>query len=1082
MFIQVSTSAPTNEEPLPPLDPELGVLALEWAPDLAEILRRYDSDWDKDMIEFAFSYWSAEIEKVKARQGDRIACRMNGLFKVPETADSIWEVANVVRTQNKGRNAYLLLLRFERDSVFEEVVTKNPDLQRTEDAIWIGFTKTRRDSYIILDDWFRKKKDIKAVDPRVYRQWLDTREEIEPEPKPKSRNTSVPTTPLSGASMVNHHPSITFDSFKKAEELGKQAAQLVGDTGTPASGRRKRNSVIEAEQRMQLQAQHKELSKKLRQEMQQQKSEAKNKKKIAVVVEPSAPISETPVALPKAPEAVADTPVETPPRKKRGRPPKGATSAKRKKEEVPSTGQPEKETAGATEPKTPVSVKGGIPEVPESASSSSSLPPPSTPSGSDEEGSVRRHSRRRRGHMDAAEAYRLAACQGLVDTNPYDKWAHDAAEAQQTRIAEEEKEQESEAEQAAVAVEAKGNDDEEEDREVREKEIEEKRKELKEKQQEKARLKAEIKAHRKEQQERIVEQVLQMEHDKAAALDGVAAGGTKSDSVRRDAASGIIRIRAKPSPVPSSTMPTSLPEGEVPAAEGSSSSSSFSAARPGELLAQAAEEAVREVQELSPSPSEAPTPSMSSGFHGDDEEPADEVMESEASVGDEGSDYEEDDIVTVGRRVRGVKRSTPAAAAAGTAATTSKSKRRRGPLVTAGSKRRSSVSSPSGNADEPKSPGGLFSPGGDGATSTVNPRKLYREKATEGFRKLFEAGDVADDEESKEERCRKWATELEAALFITTGGKNGESGWQKYLEAMKRLVPVIKDTQSKEKQRHLKREGDDAQASPLLTRPIGVTGLLLRGRLSVDQLASKHCTSEWLQEMIGWDDLLLEDPTSDNRVKPIQGLRGILFRECLDPSKGVIHPGKRSAMQCHLWSYALEHEMHASSNDAASYRQAIGGLVRKLRELESNSLPAFRLLHTNKITCKRLASTSAGTIVSENAPHRASSAASSGGSTPGGSSSPKAASPAESSAAAVVLSRTAPTAQSTEPDLYDDLAVDAGVPKLPLSGSSEPTSVSLKRVASALITAEEELQESAPDFAPAPMIMMEDDESDDDEG
>ncbi|KAF4709566.1 hypothetical protein FOZ62_017174 [Perkinsus olseni] len=838
---------------------------------------------------------------------------------------------------------------------------------------------------------------------------------------------------------------------------------------------------------MQLQAQHKELSKKLRQEMQQQKSEAKNKKKIAVVVEPSAPISETPVALPKAPEAVADTPVETPPRKKRGRPPKGATSAKRKKEEVPSTGQPEKETAGATEPKTPVSVKGGIPEVPESASSSSSLPPPSTPSGSDEEGSVRRHSRRRRGHMDAAEAYRLAACQGLVDTNPYDKWAHDAAEAQQTRIAEEEVREvlvvalfQREALSLRSGRGGEGERREEEDREVREKEIEEKRKELKEKQQEKARLKAEIKAHRKEQQERIVEQVLQMEHDKAAALDGVAAGGTKSDSVRRDAASGIIRIRAKPSPVPSSTMPTSLPEGEVPAAEGSSSSSSFSAARPGELLAQAAEEAVREVQELSPSPSEAPTPSMSSGFHGDDEEPADEVMESEASVGDEGSDYEEDDIVTVGRRVRGVKRSTPAAAAAGTAATTSKSKRRRGPLVTAGSKRRSSVSSPSGNADEPKSPGGLFSPGGDGATSTVNPRKLYREKATEGFRKLFEAGDVADDEESKEERCRKWATELEAALFITTGGKNGESGWQKYLEAMKRLVPVIKDTQSKEKQRHLKREGDDAQASPLLTRPIGVTGLLLRGRLSVDQLASKHCTSEWLQEMIGWDDLLLEDPTSDNRVKPIQGLRGILFRECLDPSKGVIHPGKRSAMQCHLWSYALEHEMHASSNDAASYRQAIGGLVRKLRELESNSLPAFRLLHTNKITCKRLASTSAGTIVSENAPHRTSSAASSGGSTPGGGSSPKAASPAESSAAAVVLSRTAPTAQSTEPDLYDDLAVDAGVPKLPTSGS-EPTSVSLKRVASALITAEEELQESAPDFAPAPMIMMEDDESDDDE-
>ncbi|EER12752.1 hypothetical protein Pmar_PMAR020823, partial [Perkinsus marinus ATCC 50983] len=69
------------------------------------------------------------------------------------------------------------------------------------------------------------------VDPRVYRQWLDTREEVEPEPKPKSSKSSIPTTPLSGASMVNHHPSITFDSFKKAEELGKQAAQLDGDTG-----------------------------------------------------------------------------------------------------------------------------------------------------------------------------------------------------------------------------------------------------------------------------------------------------------------------------------------------------------------------------------------------------------------------------------------------------------------------------------------------------------------------------------------------------------------------------------------------------------------------------------------------------------------------------------------------------------------------------------------------------------------------------------------------------------------------------------------------------------------------------------
>lgn len=52
----------------------------------------------------------------------------------------------------------------------------------------------------------------------------------------------------------------------------------------------------------------------------------------------------------------------------------------------------------------------------------------------------------------------------------------------------------------------------------------------------------------------------------------------------------------------------------------------------------------------------------------------------------------------------------------------------------------------------------------------------------------------------------------------------------------------------------------------------------------------------------------------------------------------------------------------------------------------------------------------------------------------------------------------------------------------------EPTSVSLKRVASALLTAEEELEESAPDFAPAPMIVMDDDddesgagEDDDDE-
>lgn len=51
------------------------------------------------------------------------------------------DVASVVRTQNKGRNAYLLLLHFEKDGVFEEVRSKNPDLQYTDDAVWIGELK-----------------------------------------------------------------------------------------------------------------------------------------------------------------------------------------------------------------------------------------------------------------------------------------------------------------------------------------------------------------------------------------------------------------------------------------------------------------------------------------------------------------------------------------------------------------------------------------------------------------------------------------------------------------------------------------------------------------------------------------------------------------------------------------------------------------------------------------------------------------------------------------------------------------------------------------------------------------------------
>lgn len=58
----------------------------------------------------------------------------------------------------------------------------------------------------------------------------------------------------------------------------------------------------------------------------------------------------------------------------------------------------------------------------------------------------------------------------------------------------------------------------------------------------------------------------------------------------------------------------------------------------------------------------------------------------------------------------------------------------------------------------------------------------------------------------------------------------------RYLEAMKRLVPIIKETQSREKHRHLKKADDAEQAPPFLTRPIGITGLLLRGRLSVDQV------------------------------------------------------------------------------------------------------------------------------------------------------------------------------------------------------------------------------------------------------
>ncbi|EER12751.1 hypothetical protein Pmar_PMAR020822, partial [Perkinsus marinus ATCC 50983] len=54
----------------------------------------------------------------------------------------------------------------------------------------------------------------------------------------------------------------------------------------------------------------------------------------------------------EGPEAEKNTPVETPPRKKRGRPPKNAASsstAKRRKTESPSM-----EPVAAVEPKTPV--------------------------------------------------------------------------------------------------------------------------------------------------------------------------------------------------------------------------------------------------------------------------------------------------------------------------------------------------------------------------------------------------------------------------------------------------------------------------------------------------------------------------------------------------------------------------------------------------------------------------------------------------------------------------------------------------------------------------------------------------------
>lgn len=57
------------------------------------------------------------------------------------------------------------------------------------------------------------------------------------------------------------------------------------------------------------------------------------------------------VAAVEGPEAEKNTPVETPPRKKRGRPPKNAASstAKRRKTESPSM-----EPVAEVEPKTPV--------------------------------------------------------------------------------------------------------------------------------------------------------------------------------------------------------------------------------------------------------------------------------------------------------------------------------------------------------------------------------------------------------------------------------------------------------------------------------------------------------------------------------------------------------------------------------------------------------------------------------------------------------------------------------------------------------------------------------------------------------
>ncbi|KAF4728589.1 hypothetical protein FOZ63_012622, partial [Perkinsus olseni] len=137
-------------------------------------------------------------------------------------------------------------------------------------------------------------------------------------------------------------------------------------------------------------------------------------------------------------------------------------------------------------------------------------------------------------------------------------------------------------------------------------------------------------------------------------------------------------------------------------------------------------------------------------------------------------------------------------------------------------------------------------------------RVRQRRKVAEGFASAIERGVRAEEmREPVNDFARDAGERLEAKIFVKEDAAT-EGGWSKYLKEVSRIGKNLLDAG-------------------------GITQILERQRVSLEQVASHHCTGEWLKNMKINDEAV---PYTDRWRSLHQRLTRELMRQCGESERG----------------------------------------------------------------------------------------------------------------------------------------------------------------------------------------------------